>query len=128
MRSVFKFSVCDEYYRWILLKRNHITSPSGPNPPIILVDGEKIEVLTNTVPLQGDLIVLIEDRFNMEQPLRVATMREAKTGFLSHFLAKTPKDGALPIYIPSIPRMVEALIRQLLCCCIQSLGVLLSEF
>jgi hypothetical protein len=96
-----------------------------------LVDGEKIEVLTNTVPLQGDLIVPIEDRFNMEQPLRVATMREAKTGFLSHFLAKTPKDGALPIYIiyiPSISRMVEALIRQLPCCCIQSLGVLLSEF
>jgi hypothetical protein len=79
------------------------------------VDGEKIEVPTNTVPLQEDLIVLIEDRFDMEQPLRVATMREAKTGFLSHFLTKTPKDGALPIYIPSISQMVEALIRQLLC-------------
>ncbi|KAN0087383.1 hypothetical protein V8E54_001071 [Elaphomyces granulatus] len=78
------------------------------------VDGEKIEV-PNTVPLQEDLLVLIEDRFNMEQPLTVATMREAETGFLSHFLAQTPKDGTLPIYIPSISRMVEALIRQLLC-------------
>jgi len=77
------------------------------------VDGEKIEV-PNTVPLQEDLIVLIEDRFNLEQ-LSIATMREAKTGFLSHFLAQTPKDGVLPIYIPSISRMVEALIRQLLC-------------
>jgi hypothetical protein len=80
------------------------------------VDGEKVEV-PNAVPLQESLICLIEDRFNMEQPLRVhhARMREAKPGFVPHFLAQTPKDGALPIYIPSISRMVEALIRQLLC-------------
>jgi hypothetical protein len=72
------------------------------------VDGEKVEV-PNTVPLQEFIIYLIEDRFNSNR------MGKAKVGFVPHFLAQTPKDGALPIYIPPISRMVEALIRQLLC-------------
>ena len=76
------------------------------------VDDEKVEV-PNAVPLQR---VLIEDRFNMKQPFRFhhAKMTERKPPFVPLILARTPKDDAPPVYIPSIPRMVEALIRQAL--------------
>ena len=41
-------------------------------------------------------------------------MTERKTPFVPLILVRTPKDDAPPIYIPLIPRMVEALIRQAL--------------
>ena len=77
------------------------------------VEGDKVEV-PNPIPHQA---VLIEDHFNLQPEIwrfhRCFT--EQKVPFVPLVLAQSPSDDGLPIFVPTISRMLDGLLCQIKC-------------